>query len=83
MMPLVGLRGRDIFGAGRQLAEQAAKQPPLMLKHYTNFLMELGRIWTGHSKVEADPKDKRFADEIWKSNPFLPHVSANVSHLAR
>lgn len=70
LTPFIGLRGADIFNVGRQLAEQAAKQPPLMLKHYTNFLMEMGRVMTGQSTVEVDPKDKRFVDPLWKSNPF-------------
>lgn len=70
MMPFVGFRGTDLFGVGQQVIEQAVKHPPLALKHYTNFLMEMGRIWTGQSKVEPEPKDKRFADEVWKTNPF-------------
>ena len=70
LMPLVGLRGTDLFTAGQQIAAQAIKQPPLLLKHYTNFLLEMDRVVTGQSTVEPDAKDKRFADEVWKTNPF-------------
>src|SRR6266852_7232424 len=70
LMPLVGFRGEDLFKVSQQIAEQAIKQPPLALKHYTNFLLEMGRVMTGQSTVEPGAKDKRFADEVWKSNPF-------------
>ncbi len=70
LMPLAGFRGTDIFNVSRQVIEQAAKQSPLLLKHYTNFLLEMGRVVTGQSTVEPDAKDKRFRDEMWKTNPF-------------
>src|SRR6266487_3289776 len=70
LMPLAGFRGTDIFNVSRQVIEQAAKQSPLLLKHYTNFLLEMGRVVTGQSTVEPGAKDKRFRDEMWKTNPF-------------
>jgi polyhydroxyalkanoate synthase len=70
LMPLVGFRSTDLFNISQQMIEQAVKQPPLALKHYTNFLLEMGRVMTGQSTVEPDAKDKRFADEVWKTNPF-------------
>ena len=70
LMPLVGFRGADLFNVSQQVIEQAIKQPPLALKHYTNFMLEMGRVMTGQSTVEPDAKDKRFADEMSKTNPF-------------
>ncbi len=70
LMPLVGFRSADLFHVSQQIAEQAIKQPPLVLKYYTNFMLEMGRVMTGQSTVEPDAKDKRFADEVWKTNPF-------------
>ncbi|MFL5655735.1 MAG: alpha/beta fold hydrolase [Ktedonobacteraceae bacterium] len=70
IMPFVGFRGTDIFNVSRQMTEQAVKQPQLLLKHYTNFMLEMGRVVTGQSTIEPDPKDKRFLDEVWKTNPF-------------
>ncbi len=70
LMPLAGFRGTDIFNVSRQMIEQSIKQPPLLLKHSTNFLLEMGRVMTGQSTVEPDPKDKRFFDQVWKTNPF-------------
>jgi polyhydroxyalkanoate synthase len=70
LMPLTGFSGAELFNVSRQVIEQAIKQPPLVLKHYTNFLLEMGRVVTGQSTVEPDAKDKRFTDEVWKTNPF-------------
>ncbi len=70
LMPLVGFRGADLFEVSQQIAKQAIQQPPLLLKHYTNFMLEMGRVMTGQSTVEPDAKDKRFTDEVWKTNPF-------------
>jgi len=70
LLPLTGFSGADIFNVSRQVIEQAVKQPPLVLKHYTNFLLEMGRVMTGQSTVEPGAKDKRFTDEVWKTNPF-------------
>src|SRR5438876_12154517 len=70
LIPLVGFRGADLYNVSQQIAEQALKQPPLALKHYANFLLEMGRLMTGQSTVEPDAKDKRFTDEAWKTNPF-------------
>ncbi len=70
LLPLTGFSGADMFNVSRQVIEQAVKQPPLVLKHYTNFLLEMGRVMTGQSTVEPGAKDKRFTDEVWKTNPF-------------
>jgi poly[(R)-3-hydroxyalkanoate] polymerase subunit PhaC len=70
LMPMVGFRGADLFQVGQQLAGQALKEPPLLLKHSTNFMLEMGRVLTGQSTIVPDAKDKRFTDEVWKTNPF-------------
>src|SRR6266851_7456382 len=70
LLPLTGFSGADMFNVSRQVIEQAVKQPPLVLKHYTNFLLEMGRVMTGQSTVEPGAKDKRFTDEVWRTNPY-------------
>jgi len=70
LMPFVGFRGTDLFNVSQQIAGQAIKQPPLVLKEYTNFMLEMGRVMTGQSSVEPDARDKRFLDEMWKTNPI-------------
>ena len=70
IMPYVGFRGTDFFDISQKLALQAIQQPPLLMKNYSNFMLEMGRVMTGQSTVEAEAKDKRFTDEVWKTNPF-------------
>lgn len=80
-MPFVGFRGMDLFNVSQQLAEQAIKQPPLVLKHYTDFLLEMGRVMTGQSTIEPVASDKRFTDEAWKTNPFYHALLFHDGHL--
>ena len=70
LMPFVGFRGSDLFNVSQQVAEQALEQPPLLLKHYTNYMLEMGRVMTGQSTIEPNARDKRFQDDMWKTNPF-------------
>src|SRR6266516_4988904 len=70
LMPFVGFRGTDFFDVSQKIAQQAIQQPPLLMKNYSNFMLEVGRVMTGQSTVEPDAKDKRFTDEAWKTNPF-------------
>ncbi len=70
LMPHAGFRSTNLFDISQQIAKQAIQQPTLVLKHYTNFMLEMARVMTGQSTVEPDAKDKRFTDEVWKTNPF-------------
>src|SRR6266704_5855064 len=66
LMPFVGFRGTDFFDVSQKIAQQAIQQPPLLMKNYSNFMLEMGRVMTGQPTVEPDAKDKRFTDETWK-----------------
>jgi polyhydroxyalkanoate synthase len=70
LTPFVGLQGADIFNISQQVIKQAIHQQPLVLKQYSNFLIEMGKVMSGQSTIEPDAKDKRFLDEAWKTNPF-------------
>src|SRR5256712_10789482 len=70
LMPFVGFRGTDLFNVSQKITQQAIQQPPLLMKSYSNYMLEMGRVMTGQSTVEPDAKDKRFTDEPWKTNPF-------------
>src|SRR6266567_5060388 len=66
LIPLVGFRGTDLFDVSQKITQQAIQQPPLLMKSYSNYMLEMGRVMTGQSTVEPDAKDKRFTDEAWK-----------------
>src|SRR5260370_2383683 len=70
LMPLTVFSGAEKFHVSRQVFDQAVEQTPLVLNHYTNFLMEMGRVVTGQSTVDPGAKDKRFTHRTGKTNPF-------------
>ena len=70
LLPFVGFRNTDILSISQKVVEQTIKHPPLLLKHYTDFLTEMGRVATNQSTIKPDSKDKRFLDEMWSTNPF-------------
>ncbi|MDG1580406.1 alpha/beta fold hydrolase [Pseudomonas sp. GOM6] len=69
--PLIGLRSRDVLGAAGSLLKAVASTPFKAGMHTGNYLRELYRIASGESQLAPAPKDKRFADPAWQSNPFL------------
>ena len=69
--PLIGVRPRDVLGAAGNLLKAVARTPFKAGMHTGNYLRELYRIASGDSQLAPAPKDKRFADPAWQSNPFL------------
>jgi polyhydroxyalkanoate synthase subunit PhaC len=70
LMPFIGFNNADLLSISQKVVEQTIKQPPLLLKHYTDFLTKMGHVATNQATIKPDPKDKRFLDEIWSTNPF-------------
>jgi polyhydroxyalkanoate synthase len=68
--PLVGVRRRDVAESAAALARVVAAAPGRSTQHTTRLLRELRDVATGNSAIAADPKDRRFADPAWQSNPF-------------
>ncbi|WAG76931.1 alpha/beta fold hydrolase [Metapseudomonas furukawaii] len=69
--PLVGVRGADLAGSAATLLKGVVKSPLQAGRHLGDYLKALGGILDGTSTLEPPPKDKRFADPAWQSNPFL------------
>jgi polyhydroxyalkanoate synthase subunit PhaC len=55
----------------RRLAGKLVRDPRIAGRHTVRFGAELGKIATGRSELAAHPKDRRFADPAWTSNPLL------------
>lgn len=70
LMPFIGFSNTDLLSISQKVVEQTIKQPPLLLKHYTDFLNRMGQVATNQAAIKPDSKDKRFIDEVWSSNPF-------------
>jgi polyhydroxyalkanoate synthase len=78
--PLVGVRTEDLMAAAGNLMKAMAGQPQLMAQQWMSFATEFGKIVTGQSDIQADPKDRRFADPAWKSSGL--HKALMQSYMA-
>lgn len=72
--PLIGIRASDFAGAAQALIGAAARQPAKAARHVGAYARELGKAALGRSEAAHDPKDKRFADPAWQSNPWLKRL---------
>ena len=57
--------------AAVRLVLEIARHPGGALRRAGELAEELGRIALGSSELAPGPKDRRFADEAWQSNPVL------------
>ena len=57
--------------AAVRLVLEIARHPGGALRRAGELAEELGRIALGSSELAPAPKDRRFADEAWRSNPVL------------
>jgi polyhydroxyalkanoate synthase len=72
--PLIGLNRQDVGSAAKSLLKAVARTPRKATTHYVRYLKELAAVAEGKSELAVDPKDRRFADPAWKSNPFYSRL---------
>jgi polyhydroxyalkanoate synthase len=53
------------------LVKGLANRPIKVVGRARGLAVELGRIAVGSSQIEPDPKDRRFSEPAWTSNPLL------------
>ncbi|WP_397404142.1 alpha/beta fold hydrolase [Phenylobacterium sp.] len=70
MNPIIGLAREDLMGAVGVMLRETAGRPVKTLKHLKNFSGEVVKIVQNKSELAPDPKDKRFLDPAFRSNPF-------------
>ena len=63
-----------------QLATGLARRPGRVAGRLGGLAGELARIGSGRSRLEPEPKDRRFLDPAWRSNPLLHRILQ--AHLA-
>ena len=68
--PIVGLAREDLVGAVGLMLRETAGRPVKALKHLKKFSGEVVRIVRDKSDLTPDPKDRRFADPTWRTNPL-------------
>jgi poly(3-hydroxyalkanoate) synthetase len=74
------LRSRVPVDGIVQLLTGLASHPGRVLRRLGGLTGELASIGWGRSRVEPEPKDRRFLDPAWRSNPMLHRILQ--AHLA-
>jgi polyhydroxyalkanoate synthase len=72
--PLVGLSPREVAAAAGSLLKAMGSAPGRAAMHYGHYLKALGSVVKGSSDLAPDPKDRRFADPVWKSNALYTRL---------
>ena len=63
----VGLSPTQVVAAGNRLTRSAVTQPLAVARRATGLGLELARIALGTSRIETDSRDRRFADEWFRT----------------
>ncbi len=71
----VGLDGGQSTAAAARFARTMARQPGAALKRSLRLATEQVKIAAGRSDIEPGPKDRRFADETWTTNPLYQRLA--------
>jgi polyhydroxyalkanoate synthase len=72
--PLVGLRPADLGQAATDLLKALLTSPGSSKQHLGQYMKQLGSVVKGDSELMPDPKDRRFVDPAWKSNPVYKRL---------
>jgi polyhydroxyalkanoate synthase len=72
--PLIGLRARDVAAAGGALLDAVVKSPKAATASLVAYAKDLRKVVAGTSDATPDPRDRRFADPAWRSNPFCKRL---------
>lgn len=68
--PMIGIAREDLLGAVAVMLRETAGRPVKTFKHMKAFGGEVANIVTGKSELAPSPKDKRFTDPAWRTNPL-------------
>jgi polyhydroxyalkanoate synthase len=68
--PIVGLAREDLLGAVAVMLRETAGKPVTAAKHLKSFGEDVVKILKNESELQPDPRDKRFLDPTWKTNPL-------------
>jgi len=68
--PIVGAQFSELAKSAAHVTLQLARQPRTVSGHVLGFLTEASGILLGGASREPDPKDRRFKDPTWSTNPL-------------
>src|ERR1700759_770698 len=68
--PFIGLQPEPLLESYRELVEQAAIHPALVLEQTAVLFRELISVLSGSSTLVPALDDKRFGGNVWRENSF-------------
>ena len=68
--PIVGVNMEDLAKTASEVLQAALTQPAVAAKHIMAFNAELVSVMFGTSEREPAPRDRRFTDDQFTSNPL-------------
>ncbi len=77
----VGLEPGQMLSAASRFARTAAKQPKVLGRRAATLAAEQIKIAAGRSSIEPGPKDRRFTDEAWSTNPVYKRLAQSYLSL--
>jgi polyhydroxyalkanoate synthase len=68
--PVVGAQFSELVKSAAHVAGRAAFHPGVVSRQVFGFLQDASRIIRGNSELRPHPKDRRFIDPTWTTNPL-------------
>jgi polyhydroxyalkanoate synthase subunit PhaC len=68
--PLIGIDRAEILDAAQRALRLALGRPKMLLEEHVGLVRELAAVLRGASPVAPDPKDRRFAHEVWRKSGY-------------
>jgi len=68
--PVVGAQFSELLRSAAYVTGQAVRQPRVVGGHVLGFLKNAPGIMLGRSNLAPGPKDRRFKDPTWSTNPL-------------
>ena len=68
--PLIGIDRAEILDAAQRALRLALGRPKMLLEEHVGLVRQLAAVLRGASDVAPDPKDRRFAHEIWQKSGY-------------
>ncbi|MGB3735794.1 MAG: alpha/beta fold hydrolase [Ilumatobacter sp.] len=71
----VGLEPTQILSAGARFLRSTATQPQVVARRALGFVADEAAVLMGRSEIAPAPKDRRFTDDAWSTNPFFKRLA--------
>ncbi len=72
--PLIGIDKAEILDAAQRALRLAFGRPRMLLEEHVGLLRQLADVLRGGSDLAPDPKDRRFAHEVWRNSGYYKRL---------